>query len=395
MPLVASPPGIDFPIEVNRPPRHPRKSVVESYQPQFDGLRAIAVLAVMLDHFGADIPDFPLPDCVHLGTTGVRLFLVLSGYFITASLRRARNNIDAGQVAANRALGSFYWRRFLRILPAYGVFAVFGLALNLGTMRQHAGWLLTGTVNWLIAWQNDWPPAMAHLWSICVQEQFYLVWPALILFLPRRWVFRAIITAGIAGMAFRAGCVVFSAPLIARWVLPFGSLDSLAAGAALGWFGGRLQASRAGWPIAIGCFLMLATAAMWRNGDPNNLLSVFVEPLEASALLFLVARTAVGFDGWLGRLLSCSGLVYAGRISYGIYIYHVLVSMLFDLWLPDSARWLITMPVARLITLGSGTLLFAVLSWRLIEQPFNRLRGGKPRHLGENNTPLLTEASTA
>src|SRR5216110_2078368 len=68
----------------------PFENSVDRYQPQFEGLRALAVLTVMVDHFGADVPNFPLPDWIHLGATGVRLFLVLSGYFITASLRRAR-----------------------------------------------------------------------------------------------------------------------------------------------------------------------------------------------------------------------------------------------------------------------------------------------------------------
>jgi len=69
-----------------------RDRALERYQPQFDGLRALAVLTVMVDHFSADVPNFPLPDWIRLGATGVRLFLVLSGYFITASLRRARSN---------------------------------------------------------------------------------------------------------------------------------------------------------------------------------------------------------------------------------------------------------------------------------------------------------------
>src|SRR5947209_19158274 len=64
-----------------------RDRALERYQPQFDGLRALAVLTVMVDHFSADVPNFPLPDWIRLGATGVRLFLVLSGYFITASLR--------------------------------------------------------------------------------------------------------------------------------------------------------------------------------------------------------------------------------------------------------------------------------------------------------------------
>src|SRR5579864_189951 len=76
----------------------------EGYQPQFDGLRALAVITVMVDHFSADVPNFPLPDWIHLGATGVRLFLVLSGYFITASLRRARDRMDMKQSTFGKAI---------------------------------------------------------------------------------------------------------------------------------------------------------------------------------------------------------------------------------------------------------------------------------------------------
>ncbi|PYJ41353.1 MAG: hypothetical protein DME86_08915, partial [Verrucomicrobia bacterium] len=92
---------------------------LERYQPQFDGLRALAVLTVMVDHFSADVPNFPLPDWIHLGAAGVRLFLVLSGYFITASLRRARDRMDAGELSAGKTFVAFYRRRLHRIGPAY------------------------------------------------------------------------------------------------------------------------------------------------------------------------------------------------------------------------------------------------------------------------------------
>src|ERR1700747_545788 len=107
-----------------------RDRASDFYQPQFDGLRALAVLTVMADHFSADIPNFPLPDAIHLGATGVRLFLVLSGYFITASLRRARVRIDSGVTSTSGAIRAFYWRRLLRIAPAYLVFAGIALLLN-------------------------------------------------------------------------------------------------------------------------------------------------------------------------------------------------------------------------------------------------------------------------
>jgi peptidoglycan/LPS O-acetylase OafA/YrhL len=356
-----------------------RDRALEGYQPQFDGLRALAVLTVMVDHFSADVPNFPLPDWIHLGATGVRLFLVLSGYFITASLRRARDRMDAGELSAGKTMAAFYWRRFLRIGPAYLVFAAIALLLDLGAIRHNWAWVFTGTVNWLIAWNDQWPLAISHLWSICVQEQFYLLWPLLILLLSRRWMLSAIIAVAFAGLAFRIGCVIFSVPIIARWVLPFGSLDSLAAGAALGWCGGRLRASRGGWVLAWLCLSMLTVAAVLRNGDPTKLKSVLVEPLEAGAFVILVARTATGFDGNIARFLSNGGLVFAGRISYGLYIYHTLVAMVFNRWLPSQMRFLITIPSLRLVVFGIVTLFVAALSWRLLEQPINRLRGEKTR----------------
>ena len=353
----------------------------ERYQPQFDGLRALAVLTVMVDHFSADVPNFPLPDWIRLGASGVRLFLVLSGYFITASLRRARDRMDTGGLSAGKTIGAFYWRRVLRIGPAYLVFAAIALLLNLGAIRYYWPWVFTGTVDWLIALNNEWPLAISHLWSICVQEQFYLFWPLLILLLPRRWVLSAIITVAFAGIAFRIGCVIFSVPVIARWVLPFGSLDSLAAGAALGWWGGRLRASRGGWLLALLCVWMLTAAAILRNSDPTKLKSVLVEPLEAGAFVILVARTATGFDGNLARFLGNTGLVFAGRISYGLYIYHILVAMVFNRWMPPSMRFLITIPALRLLVYGIATLFTAALSWRFLEQPINRLRGEKTRRV--------------
>src|ERR1700751_2257427 len=109
-----------------------RDRALERYQPQFDGLRALPVLTVMADHFTAGVPNFPLPDWIRLGATGVLLFLALSGYFITASLRRARDRMDASRLSAGRTMTAFYWRRLLRIGPAYFVFAGIALLLNLG-----------------------------------------------------------------------------------------------------------------------------------------------------------------------------------------------------------------------------------------------------------------------
>src|SRR5207244_5774596 len=121
-----------------------RDCALERYQPQCDGLRALAVLTVMVDHFSADVPNFPLPDWIHLGGTGVRLFLVLSGYFITASLRRARDRMDAGELSAGKTMAAFYWRRFVRMGPAYLEFVAIALILDFGAIRNNSVWALSG-----------------------------------------------------------------------------------------------------------------------------------------------------------------------------------------------------------------------------------------------------------
>ena len=254
---------------------------------------------------------------------------------------------------------------------------VLGLILNLGVMRARVGWIVTFTVNLLIAKTDEFPLAVAHLWSICVQEQFYLVWPVLILLLPRRWVLRAILATALAGVGFRVGCVVWSVPLLARWVLPFGSLDALAGGAALAWAQWTPAPRAPRWHRLVGgvaALLALVLAGILRDGDPTRLVSVLVEPLEVVALVWLVAQTQLGWHGPAARLLTWPPLLYAGRISYGIYIYHILVAICFDQWLPAPYRWLIETPGVRLVTLTSVTLLCAALSWEYLESPINRWR---------------------
>jgi peptidoglycan/LPS O-acetylase OafA/YrhL len=140
---------------------------------------------------------------------------------------------------------------------------------------------------------------------------------------------------------------------------------------------------------------MLTIAAVLRNGDPAQLKSVFVEPLEACAFVILVARVANGFDGNIARFLTNPGLVFAGRISYGLYIYHILVAMLMNRWLPSQLRFVLAIPSLRMLVFGLVTLFVATISWRFLEQPINRFRGERTRRaLGplpnQDVTPLIT-----
>ena len=155
--------------------------------PAIDGLRAIAVIAVMLYHLGFNwIPG---------GFLGVDLFFVISGYVITRLL------LDSIQRSGGLDLRGFYFARARRLLPAL-IFMVITTALFVGVWAPEAikrfvsdlPYALTGTINWaLVARHTDYfesigrPPLLQHTWSLAVETQFYLVWPLILLLVLKRF----------------------------------------------------------------------------------------------------------------------------------------------------------------------------------------------------------------
>src|SRR5262249_40880734 len=151
-----------------------------AYMPQLDGLRAVAVLAVVAHH---TLPG-PLVDALNPGAAGVRLFFVLSGFLITGILLGCRESM--AQQGAGQALASFYARRFLRIFPLYYFALAVVLLAGVQEARDGAAWHLAYLSN-VYGVRQGWLGSLAHFWSLAVEEQFYLVWPALVLSLPRPW----------------------------------------------------------------------------------------------------------------------------------------------------------------------------------------------------------------
>ncbi|MGI8547896.1 MAG: acyltransferase family protein, partial [Gemmatimonadaceae bacterium] len=146
------------------------------YRPELDGLRAVAVLGVMVFHSGVALTG---------GFLGVDMFFVLSGFLITALL------MEEWQTGGSISLRAFYARRAIRLLPALlGVLAVLWLAvLFLGDrfktspaiMLSTTGYTLGYMANWVMALHLDeWPTPLGHFWSLAVEEQFYLIWPVLL-----------------------------------------------------------------------------------------------------------------------------------------------------------------------------------------------------------------------
>ncbi|MBH1991540.1 MAG: acyltransferase [Sphingomonadaceae bacterium] len=337
--------------------------MVGGYRPQLDGLRAVAVTLVLLGHFALDRTV--------IGHVGVRIFFVLSGYLITGILLQARDAREAGQA---QPLRHFYIRRILRLWPAYYLLLGVALIANIDNIRSVAPWHLVQASNILFAWRNAFvPPVTAHWWSLAVEEQFYLVWPLVVFFLPRRWLVPAIIAA--IGMA-NVGRAFIPMDDIAYLTLPFMSFDALAAGALV--TVAERRGPMPGWLLPGTLLLGAITLVVLLLPLPFGLNLHLSEALTAPLFAGLVALAASGRSpSWLGRVLCWPPILYIGRISYGVYLYHLFI--LLAMWkLDETAAFLAHHRMVMFLIGSAATIIVATASWYMIERPINALKRRYP-----------------
>jgi peptidoglycan/LPS O-acetylase OafA/YrhL len=355
--------------------------------PQLDALRAFAALSVLFAHFVWYPPRWLM--IIPWAAVGVQLFFVLSGFLITGILLDGRKEVEAG-VSRMWMLRQFYIRRFLRIFPLYYAVVVAGRVVQVPGFIKTFGWNLAYLTNFYIISKAGWIGAASYLWTLSVEEQFYLVWPWIILFLPRKWLLPTFVGVVIFAIVYRIITIGWFGPWLN--LAPFGSLDCFGAGALLALAQrqekeGKLQLRRIVCTIGLWLgapLLILALCLGWRfplGSDQQtwNLMSL------ALTLLFtpLISRAAQGFTGVIGFFLTRRSILYIGRISYGIYIYHLPVQWMItskaSKWI-DGLPWFIP-PSAVLLV---ATIALAALSWHFFESPINRLkrrfpyRGSRP-----------------
>ncbi len=368
--------------EASAPPVVEPSPAKPVYQAQIDGLRAIAIMAVLLHHFGVEIPDF-----LEYGPISVRLFFALTGYFMTVWLWKAMEAAERSNVSLWRELPVFHARRLLRLCPPLYLALAVGWIMGIPEIRNDLLWHLGFATNFYVVKTGYWPLAVSHLWSLSVQEQFYLLWPVLILLVPRRmflWVL--VVVSGLA-LGYRLACLWWGVNPVVRWTMLIGSLDSFAVGAAVAWLangriGVRLMSERQKILLglgAFGCLLMARWMRYWPQDDPWI---AFIEVFEAVFIGWVLAATAQGWVGWFGRLLASPPLVYLGRISLGIYLYHVLVHIFFGPYLDGLGFTLHDAGILRPFLLVVLTVAVAAVSWHLFEQPLSRF---KPAIVGSDS----------
>lgn len=320
-----------------------------------DGLRAIAVMAVFMQH----ALKAPL-------WMGVDLFFVISGFLITGILvdRKSR-----GQ----SYFGHFYSRRARRILPPYVLLLIVSTCLFGAGWLAHWPWFALFATNIGVSLGDIGHPSLNVLWSLAVEEQFYLVWPFVVLFTTERallWIAAAMIV--VVPILRAIATPWFDTYWPIYYLTPF-RMDLLCAGALMAMLfrQDRHVFARLFKPAVIGIIAALAVLAYLHMHFPrfraeNTPWSNAA--LYSVSLVLCVSMVIVTIDGrgWVGKILRNPVLVYVGTISYTIYLIHL--SILYVLW---------DMHMSRIAAAGialMATMVYASASWFLLEKRLTRSR---------------------
>ncbi len=370
------PPGIEQPGHDAAVRPYPKADDGRSMV-QLDGLRAFAVLGVMWSHWAPTRWQFGIP-----WGTGVQLFFVLSGFLITGILLDNRPADAASSRERLQVWRRFYIRRTLRIFPLYYLVLALALIIGLGAIRHTWPWHVLYMSDFYFFLGNP-QDSYAHFWSLAVEEQFYLVWPFLILLLPVRLLRRCIIPMIILAPLSRYLLAEIGYDDYVIRLLPTSCLDALGTGALLAWT--QRYAKDFYWNsrrVAMTCLLLgLPTFVLAGAYQLTGHSVYWIKSLGHTGMdLFygwVVVTAAVGFQGWMRRVLQSRTLVYLGKISYGIYVFHFFAPALIT-GLPfegTSAGYML-----RIAVYTTLTVLLAAASWRFYEGPLNRLKSRVPYH---------------
>jgi peptidoglycan/LPS O-acetylase OafA/YrhL len=340
----------------------------------FDGLRAVAFLMVFLSH------KAPSPRTEALGTAGVWLFFVLSGFLIIRILAASRLRVEAGSATPMGSLGLFYRHRIARIVPVYYAFLFVMYACRFGSPESlgSEGFKLSTwfyLTNFYIE-RNGWGTELGHLWSLAVEQQFYLLFAPAALFLPLRclaplcW---GLVAASVLmhGALWLAGAwpTSFDVDTLANLgLIALGGLAGLRAKPLPDWL--ARDAALAGVLILfVALPLAVAQTGWW----------LIVGRLSGILAALLLLQIAQAPTGRAVALLDMPWLRRIGVISYAAYLFHVPLHaerMLAVVGVTVGGPRSVSMVLDLLLTL-----LLAEASWRLLESPARRVLRASHRRM--------------
>ena len=340
------------------------------YFDRLDGLRAVAAGLVVASHF---LPREYLFG-VEWGIYGVTLFFVISGFLITGILNRHHKE------SKGKVLRAFYARRFLRIFPLFYLALVYVYFVNPVDLGSDIWWHAAYLSNWFFWLEGSWVPGHpVHFWSLAVEEQFYLFWPLIFLLGVRRF---PRIAGGlfVAGLGFRFGMISLGWTAHAWTKLTFACLEALGAGAFLATVTKtpRLKLNTV-WYIMLVVIFLLVHCFMLPSEWGYEIRYQSVVLLSAAT----VWAVCIWSNTWFDRLLLHPAIRYLGSVSYGIYVWHLLVDEPWSLLQPYWSGFCSIAVLPGWVEFGLGnllgklllTLVFSVGSWNLLEKPLLRLKG--------------------
>jgi peptidoglycan/LPS O-acetylase OafA/YrhL len=352
---------------------------VEGYRKDIDGLRALAVLMVVLYHAGFSIPG---------GFVGVDIFFVISGYLITGILAREM----AQQIFTSKA---FYQRRIRRLIPAFLVVVVgsimmtwsfllpepfkeFVTSIRYSFLGISNFFFYEQTSNYFATDAGELP--LLHMWSLAVEEQFYVVWPPvmLALFALSRYVsVRLTLLVLLIVLVLLSEWMVQTLPSAAYFMLPSRAFELLMGGVvSLGLVYERIKppasAFLSGLASALGLALIMGSAFGLEHGRPFPGFNA-VWPCLGTMLILWAGSN--GHSNPVKRLLTCRPVIFIGLISYSFYLWHWPFIALANYLNVD-----LTPLIGGAIVLSSGFL--AWITWRWVETPCRSVRWGFGKTFG-------------
>lgn len=308
---------------------------------------------------------------------GLYFFLTLTGFLITRILLRDKAAGEhLGKPWRRDAFRHFQKRRATRILiPCYTAM-LFALIAGAPDIIEHPLFYFTHTVNFHIATLPGWPAGTAHYWTLAIQQQFYLVWPLLIYFTPRRWLLPTLLVVSALAPLSRLVIVQFFPQIHHVGTISTCALDYFGAGALLalgtdrGLKAGDRKVSIAAWIALIPYGYLYARDL---SGSPVPGFRHIQQTLASILFAGLISATLARFKGPLGWLLEHPAIQHIGRISYGLYLFHTPMPLFLGrvmpfLWHPSIHEGV------RMIFYFAASWGAAWLCWRYLEQSLDRFR---------------------
>jgi len=364
----------------------PRKK--HGYIPELDGMRAVAIGAVLLYHCWGYLGEAPVGRAVSslaaIGWAGVDIFFAISGFLITGILLSAREQANYYK--------RFFIRRSIRIFPLYYLVTtlvlIAGLAIRYLELPvsdpslDHLDriWInYLYLVNFAVAFFDNDTVLLSIAWSLAIEEQYYLIFPFIVLHLSRRNLMRVLVGACLLAPVFRVLIFSWTNLYDTAYVLPFCRMDNLAVGGiALMLY--QDSDSIVGAAVARAAPLLWLIALFflftWTRED-----LVFISVgyfMVAAATAATILAITKGRLRHLSKVLRWRWLMYIGQISYGLYLIHLLVRTAIDIGPLKSTFAAVetdlTAATIRLFFCLIASIAVAAFSWKFFERPLLALK---------------------